>query len=137
VLFRSVGHVAQVPVFRPGQTLREAVLERAVEFADADHRMQAEARADELMSRLDLSGPQAGTDAPVERLSGGWRKRVALARELVREPELLLLDEPTNHLSPRLCDELEDALGTGPGAVVLASHDRWLRSRWSGHEIRL
>ncbi|MGW0171133.1 ABC transporter ATP-binding protein, partial [Streptomyces sp. NPDC003343] len=50
---------------------------------------------------------------------------------------LLLLDEPTNHLSPRLCDELEEALGTGPGAVVVASHDRWLRRRWQGREIRL
>ncbi|MDX2710230.1 ABC transporter ATP-binding protein, partial [Streptomyces sp. PA03-6a] len=42
-----------------------------------------------------------------------------------------------NHLSPRLCDELEEALGTGPGAIVVASHDRWLRRRWQGREVRL
>lgn len=42
-----------------------------------------------------------------------------------------------NHLSPRLCDELEDALGAGPGAIVVASHDRWLRRRWQGRELRL
>ncbi|GGW91738.1 hypothetical protein GCM10010341_11190 [Streptomyces noursei] len=56
---------------------------------------------------------------------------------LARPQALLLLDEPTNHLSPRLCDELESALGTCPGAIVLASHDRWLRRRWAGREIRL
>ncbi|GAA3250527.1 hypothetical protein GCM10020216_083360 [Nonomuraea helvata] len=51
-------------------------------------------------------------------------------------PEVLLLDEPTNHLSPRLSDELEEALGAdGPGAIVIASHDRWLRARWQGHHL--
>ncbi|SHK81109.1 ABC transporter [Streptomyces yunnanensis] len=64
-------------------------------------------------------------------------RRVALALLVARPPALLLLDEPTNHLSPRLCDALESALGTGPGAIVLASHDRWLRRRWAGREIRL
>lgn len=56
---------------------------------------------------------------------------------MANPPELLLLDEPTNHLSPTLCDELEDALGAGPGAIVVACHDRWLRERWKGREIRL
>jgi hypothetical protein len=51
---------------------------------------------------------------------------LALALLVADPPELLLLDEPTNHLSPRLCDELEAALGGGPGAIVVASHDRWL-----------
>ncbi len=74
---------------------------------------------------------------PVGHLSVGQRRRLALALLVARPPELLLLDEPTNHLSPRLCDELESALGTGPGAIVLASHDRWLRRRWPGREIRL
>ncbi|GAA4054765.1 ATP-binding cassette domain-containing protein [Actinomadura miaoliensis] len=80
---------------------------------------------------------EADLDKPVGRLSVGQRRRLALALLVARPPQLLLLDEPTNHLSPRLCDELEAALGTGPGAIVLASHDRWLRERWRGREIRL
>ncbi|MFG2356938.1 ABC-F family ATP-binding cassette domain-containing protein [Streptomyces sp. NPDC048521] len=80
---------------------------------------------------------EADLGKPVGRLSVGQRRRLALALLVARPPQLLLLDEPTNHLSPRLCDELEDALGTGPGAIVLASHDRWLRQRWPGREIRL
>ncbi|GIH14396.1 ABC-F family ATP-binding cassette domain-containing protein [Rugosimonospora africana] len=74
---------------------------------------------------------------PVGDLSVGQRRRLALALLIADPPELLLLDEPTNHLSPRLCDELEEALGTGPGAVVVASHDRWLRARWAGRRIEL
>ncbi|WP_330276619.1 ATP-binding cassette domain-containing protein [Lentzea sp. NBC_00516] len=74
---------------------------------------------------------------PVGTLSVGQRRRLALALLVADPPHLLLLDEPTNHLSPTLCDELEDALGPGPGAIVLASHDRWLRNRWQGAEIGL
>ncbi|MCX2951199.1 ABC-F family ATP-binding cassette domain-containing protein [Lentzea sp. NEAU-D7] len=74
---------------------------------------------------------------PVGALSVGQRRRLALALLVADPPHLLLLDEPTNHLSPTLCDELEDALGPGPGAIVLASHDRWLRHRWRGAQIGL
>ncbi|KOG63831.1 antibiotic ABC transporter ATP-binding protein [Streptomyces griseoflavus] len=74
---------------------------------------------------------------PVGQLSVGQRRRLALALLVARPPHLLLLDEPTNHLSPRLCDELEDALGPGPGTIVLASHDRWLRGRWNGRRLHL
>ena len=56
---------------------------------------------------------------------------------VARPPHLFLLDEPTNHLSLRLAGELEDALGTYPGAVVVASHDRWLRTRWDGATLAL
>ncbi|MFJ2274364.1 ABC-F family ATP-binding cassette domain-containing protein [Streptomyces sp. NPDC087866] len=80
---------------------------------------------------------EADTDKPVRQLSAGQRRRLALALLMAHPPELLLLDEPTNHLSPALCDELEEALGPGPGAIVVASHDRWLRQRWRGRELRL
>jgi macrolide transport system ATP-binding/permease protein len=76
-------------------------------------------------------------DRPAGALSVGQQRRLALAIVLGRPPHVLLLDEPTNHLSLRLATELEDALGTYPGAVVVASHDRWLRRRWPGGELAL
>ncbi|MEU4412802.1 ABC-F family ATP-binding cassette domain-containing protein [Nocardia salmonicida] len=73
----------------------------------------------------------------VEDLSTGQRQRLALAR-LVTEPvDVLLLDEPTNHLSPALVEELETALAHFPGAIVVVSHDRRLRSRWEGSHLAL
>ena len=132
-----VGHVAQVPVFRPGQTVREAVLEPAAALADAEHGWQAAALADELIARLDLSGPQAGADAPVDRLSGGWRKRVALARELLREPELLLLDEPTNHLDVESILWLEKFMTQASFATVTVTHDRLFLQRVSSRILEL
>lgn len=80
---------------------------------------------------------EADVGKPVGQVSAGQRRRLALAVLTACPPQLLLLDEPTNHLSPRLCDELEEALGSGPGPIVLASHDRWLRRRWRGGELRL
>lgn len=71
-------------------------------------------------------------DRPVGALSVGQQRRLALALVIARPPHVLLLDEPTNHLSLRLATELEEALGAYPGAVVVASHDRWLRRRWEG-----
>ena len=73
----------------------------------------------------------------VRALSVGQRRRLALALVLADPPDLLLLDEPTNHLSPGPSDELESAFGTSRGAIVVATHDRWLRSRWPGTELRL
>ncbi len=69
---------------------------------------------------------------PVGALSVGQQRRLALAVVVARRPDLLLLDELTNHISLALASELESALERSPGAVVVASHDRWLRQRWSG-----
>jgi len=76
-------------------------------------------------------------DRPVGQLSIGQQRRLALALIIAKPPHVFLLDEPTNHLSLALATELEDALGAYPGAVLVASHDRWLRRRWSGESIRL
>ena len=74
--------------------------------------------------------PAGDADRPIGALSAGQRRRLALATLIAQPPHVLLLDEPTNHLSLALAAELEDALATAPGAVVVASHDRWLRRRW-------
>jgi macrolide transport system ATP-binding/permease protein len=74
---------------------------------------------------------------PVAELSVGQQRRVALAVLVARRPDLLLLDEPTNHLSLTLADELEEALQHATGTVVVASHDRWLRARWTGAALPL
>ncbi|MEU1846750.1 ABC-F family ATP-binding cassette domain-containing protein [Micromonospora sediminicola] len=74
---------------------------------------------------------------PVGALSVGQRRRLALARLLADESNVLLLDEPTNHLPPALVEELEQALAEYPGAVVVVSHDRMFRRRWTGVEAAL
>jgi len=132
-----VGHLEQVPVFAPGRTVREIVLEPTVHLTEPELQWRAAGRADELISRLDLAGSQAGADAPVERLSGGWRKRVALARELVREPDLLLLDEPTNHLDVDSILWLEKLLASARFATVTITHDRLFLQRIANRILEL
>jgi macrolide transport system ATP-binding/permease protein len=81
------------------------------------------------LTDLGLIAPR-DLDRPVGELSIGQQRRLALALVVAKPPHLLLLDEPTNHLSLALAGELEAAFGEYPGAVVVASHDRWLRRRW-------
>jgi macrolide transport system ATP-binding/permease protein len=70
-------------------------------------------------------------------LSTGQQRRLGLAILVARKPDLLLLDEPTNHISLALADELEESLQHSSGTVLVASHDRWLRRRWSGETLAL
>lgn len=70
-------------------------------------------------------------------LSIGQQRRLGLAAILADPPEILLLDEPTNHLSLSLVTELEAMIPDYPGAVLIASHDRWLRQRWTGERLEL
>ncbi len=76
-------------------------------------------------------------DRAVRELSVGQRRRLALATLVADPPPILLLDEPTNHLSLTLVEELEVALQNFNGALVVASHDRWLRKRWTGEILDL
>ena len=79
----------------------------------------AQSRVETVLSRLKLDA-----DALISTLSGGWRKRVALGRALVAEPEVLLLDEPTNHLDLEAIEWLEGLLLSFTGSVLFITHDR-------------
>ncbi|KZE92861.1 putative ABC transporter ATP-binding protein YheS [Agromyces sp. NDB4Y10] len=124
--------------------LRVGLLEQDVRFADPDATPRAlyaralgERRAERVpLADLGLIGSR-DLDRPVGRLSVGQQRRLALALVIAAPPHVFLLDEPTNHLSLALAGELEEALGAYPGAVLVASHDRWLRRRWEGEELAL
>jgi ATP-binding cassette subfamily F protein uup len=89
-------------------------------------------KVDQILSRLELP-----PDAIVDTLSGGWRRRVLLARALVAEPDVLLLDEPTNHLDIDAITWLESFLAEYPGAVVFVTHDRAFLQRLATRVVEL
>jgi ABC transport system ATP-binding/permease protein len=86
---------------------------------DAQNGWAAQSRVETVLSKLNLDA-----DVLISTLSGGWRKRVALGRALVAEPEVLLLDEPTNHLDLEAIEWLEDLLLNFNGSVLFITHDR-------------
>ncbi len=114
-----LGYVPQVPEF-PGQTTVEGVLTAAL----TETRLEAH----EVTARVAVMLGKAGFDdpaRPVTALSGGWRKRLAIAQALVLEPDLMLLDEPTNHLDIEGILWLEELLENESAAWLAVSHDRY------------
>lgn len=93
-----------------------AALEARIEAADG---WQVERRVSRVCSELDLPA-----DKTLSSLSGGWRRRAALGRALVSQPDLLLLDEPTNHLDLSTIEWLERHVRHYPGSVIFVTHDR-------------
>ena len=89
-------------------------------------------RVDQILARLELPA-----DARLGTLSGGWRRRVALAQALVCEPDLLLLDEPTNHLDIEVIQWLEEQLVEFRGGVLFVTHDRALLTRLATRIVEL
>jgi ABC transport system ATP-binding/permease protein len=115
----------QNPTFEDDVSVYDAILAATDDPYDYDNMMIV----DELLSKLDLNRDEVGRDALVSSLSGGWKKRVALARELARKPDLLLLDEPTNHLDVEAIRWLEGFLADSKFATVTITHDRLFLQR--------
>jgi ATP-binding cassette subfamily F protein uup len=132
-----IGYLSQMPAFREGATIRESVLEGASGAHAGEEDWEAGFAADEFIARLSLVTEGRTPDTPVSTLSGGWKKRVALARELVRRPDLLLLDEPTNHLDVDAILWLEELLARAPYATVTVTHDRLFLQRVANRILEL
>src|SRR6266404_8271496 len=156
-----VGYLPQEPQLDETRTVREnvmlgvaaskAILDRynelamnySDETADAMTRLQDEIEAKGLWD-LDSKVDQAmealvcpPDDAGVGTLSGGERRRVALCRLLLEQPELLLLDEPTNHLDAESVNWLEAHLRNYPGAILIVTHDRYFLDNVTGWILEL
>ena len=116
---------ADAPVF-------DVVAEGHTHHLDEDEAWLREHHVDLILSRLQLP-----PDAIVDTLSGGWRRRVLLARALVGQPDVLLLDEPTNHLDIDAITWLEDFLAEYPGAVLFVTHDRAFLQRLATRIVEL
>jgi ATP-binding cassette ChvD family protein len=156
-----VGYLAQEPQLDAAKTVRENVVEGVAagqaildrynelamnysdETADEMTRLQDEIEAKglwDLDSRVDqamdaLNCPPG--DWPVDKLSGGEKRRVALCKLLLDEPELLLLDEPTNHLDAETVQWLEAHLRKYPGAILIVTHDRYFLDNVTGWILEL
>ena len=156
-----VGYLEQEPQLDPKKTVRENVMEgvaakKAVldryneiaanysdETADEMAKLQDEIDSKNLWdldSQVDLAMDALrcpADDAEVTKLSGGERRRVALCKLLLDQPELLLLDEPTNHLDAESVNWLEGHLRKYPGAILIVTHDRYFLDNVTGWILEL
>ena len=123
--------VAQVSEFAPEDTVR-SVIESALEQCHVPHEERA-ARFAETLGRAGFTD----LDASTASLSGGWRKRLAIAAALVQHPDILLLDEPTNHLDLAGIKWVETILENAAFACVVVSHDRYFLENVTNEMVEL
>ena len=113
-----VGYLAQDDRFTPGLTVREVVVAALADDTTDEH--ERETQADITLTQIGFTD----FDQMADTLSGGWKKRLSLARELVRKPDVMLLDEPTNHLDLPGVVWLERLLRAAPFGYLVVTHDR-------------
>lgn len=126
-----LGYVPQADLFTPGSTVWETM-----EEASTDQHWEPHDRDVRIASLLDRVG-FTDIDLPIAALSGGWAKRLSIARQLLLEPDVLLLDEPTNHLDLTGIDWLEKLLGSANFAFLLVTHDRYFLEAVTNRTVEL
>lgn len=126
-----IGYVRQVSEFAPGETAREVLARALVTAGIAEG--EREQRLRETLGRAGFED----MDVVATTLSGGWRKRLAIAEAVVAAPDVLLLDEPTNHLDLEGIEWLEGMLRAAPYACVVVTHDRYFLENVASDVVEL
>lgn len=121
----TVSYLAQAPQFNPGDTI--------VGYVIKDKNNASEAEAKTILTKLGITD----FDAAINTLSGGQRKRVALARTLVSPAEVLILDEPTNHLDSDMVIWLEEYIKKFRGELIMVTHDRYFLDNVTNRIVEL